>query len=82
MLIKQRTARDVALTCSHLRDLCYSAVQHLNLSTLHPCGNVSGVEAMVQGVPQHFSNCTSVQLLLRGDTSFHTTPYLLPALAK
>jgi hypothetical protein len=82
ILIKQGSARDAALTCSQLRDMCHGAVQHINLSTLHPCEDMSSLEEMVQGVPKHFSNCTSVQLLLQGESSYHTTPYLLPALAR
>lgn len=80
-LTKQGSAPNVALACSQLRDLCYGAVQHINLSTLHAGGDISAVEDSVQGVPQHFTNCTSVQVLVRVD-SYHTTPYLLPALAR
>jgi hypothetical protein len=33
-LIAQGSARAVALTCSQLRDLCFGAVQHIDLSSV------------------------------------------------
>lgn len=82
-LVKQGSATTVVLTCSELRDLCYGAVQHLNLSKVHGSSDSNqAVEDWVQSLPQHFPHCTSVQLQLGQEASYHTTPYLLPALAR
>lgn len=81
-LAAQGSAQDVALTCSQLRDLCFGAVQHLDLSSVNDSSNSSVVEDWVQTIPQHFKGCESAQLYLEDEGSYHTTSYLLPALAR
>jgi hypothetical protein len=80
-LVAQGSARDVALTCSQLRDLCFGAVQHINLSSVQD-DEQGALEDWVLSIPQHFQSVTSVQLLLNDEGSYHTIPYLLPELAR
>jgi hypothetical protein len=80
-LVAQGSAGAVALTCSQLRDLCFGAVQHINLSSVRD-SELSDVEYWTQSIHQHFNNVTTVRLLVIDDASYHTAPYLLPALAR
>lgn len=80
----QGSATAVALTCSTLRDLCYSSVHRLDLIDLVQQGSCdfSTIEECMRTVPHHFSNCKVVALTLDIETMYHIVPYLLPALAK
>ncbi len=79
-LVDQGPAGDVALTCSQLRDLCFGAVQDIDLSSLHNSSDTSAVGDWAHSIPQHFKNVTSVQL--HEEPSYHITAFLLPALSK
>jgi hypothetical protein len=80
-LISQGSARDVALTCSMLRDLCFGAVQHIDLSSVQDDEH-GALDDWVLSIPQHFQSVTSVQLSFNDEDSYHTIPYLLPELAR
>jgi hypothetical protein len=83
-LVKQRSARSVALTCRQLRDLCHGSVQRLNLTKVlkHDSIDTRALENLLPSLPQHFSNCTSAQLWLRQGRSYYRLSYLLPGLAR
>jgi uncharacterized protein with HEPN domain len=83
-LTSQGSASDVALACSQLRDLCFGAVQHLDFSSVWDTNSedISDVQDQLQHVAQHFKNTKAVQLLLDYQDSYHTLPYMLPALAR
>jgi hypothetical protein len=81
-LVEQGSAADVALTCSQLRDLCYSSRQSINLGALLDSSEPSKLKSVISGLPLHFPNCSAVSFQLDSDKSYHTMPYLLPALAR
>jgi hypothetical protein len=80
-LIGQGSAQDVALTCSQLRDLCFGAVQHIDLSSVQDDEH-GALDDWVLSLSQHFKSITSVQLSLNDEGSYHTVPYLLSELAR
>jgi hypothetical protein len=80
-LISQGLAGNVALACRQLRDLCFGAVQHINLSSVQD-SELSDVDVWALTLSLHFSNAKSAQLLLSDEASYHRAPYLLPALAR
>jgi hypothetical protein len=83
-LARQRSAGDVALTCSQLRDLCHGSVQRLDLTQALKQDRIYPVmlEEWMQSLPQHFSNCTSVGLRLHQEGDLHALNYLLTALSR
>jgi hypothetical protein len=81
-LVEQRSAEAVALTCSQLRDLCYSSIQSIDLRRLFQGVDHRHIESWMQGLPLHFPNCTAVSLELRSEASYHTVLFILPALAR
>jgi hypothetical protein len=81
-LIEQGSAANVALTCSQLRELCYSSRQCINLGAFLDSSEPSSLKSVVSGLPMHFPYCSAVSLRLGSDKSYHTMPYLLPALAQ
>lgn len=81
-LIEQGSAADLALTCSQLRDLCYSSSQSIDLGPLPDSTGPSNLKLWVRDLPVHFPNCSTVLVGLRSDSSYHCMPYILPALAR
>jgi hypothetical protein len=81
-LVEQRSAADVALSCSQLRDLCYSSRQSLNLGALLYSTDPWSLRAQVQTLPLHFPNCSAVSLDFTSNNCHHTMPCLLPELAR
>lgn len=81
-LIEQGSAASVALACIQLRDLCYSSIRRLNLSSLHGSDSISMLEDQVHAVPEHFPNVKEVQLCFSDEESYHATPCLLQVLTR
>lgn len=81
-LVEQGSAAEVALTCSQLRDLCFSSRQSIDLGDLYDSPSFGELGSWMQGLPLHFPNCTTVSFKLGSEGSYHTIPYLLPALAR
>lgn len=59
-LVDQGSAQNVTLTCSQLRDLCFGAVQQINLSSVRD-NELSDVEDWTQNIHQHFQYVTTVR---------------------
>jgi hypothetical protein len=81
-LIEHGSAAAVALSCSQLRDLCYSSRQSLNLGRLLDRTDPWCLRSLVQILSLHFPNCLEVSLELPSALSYQNMPYLLPALAR
>jgi hypothetical protein len=83
-LIRQGSAAAVALTCSQMRDLCYSSRQSVNLGRLleRTAYEPSNLMSWVQSLPAHFPNCSTVSFEIGQTNGFHGIPYILPALAR
>jgi hypothetical protein len=81
-LVEQGSAADVALTCSQLRDLCYSIRRSINLGALLDSSEPSRLKSVVSGLPVRYPDCSAVSLQLKSVKSYHMTPYVLPALAR
>jgi hypothetical protein len=84
-LARQRSAGDVALTCTQLRDLCHGSVQRLDLTAAlkQDSSETSALATWTSHMPQHFSNCTSVvDQRLHGEGDLHAVNYLLTALSR
>jgi hypothetical protein len=80
-LVDQGSAAAVALSCSQLRDLCYSSRQSLKLGALLDSTDSWGLRSELQNLPANFPNCSSVSLELKSDTCYNSMPCVLPALA-
>jgi hypothetical protein len=82
-LVEHKSAADVALSCSQLRDLCYSSRQILKIGLWKLGHNRSQIESHVQSLPTNFPNCTVVSLGLNGmGQSYDAVPAVLPALER
>lgn len=86
VLLPQLQARGcvaaVALTCSQLRDLCYSTVAQVDLQTLHSIKDPLVLGRYTQNLGAHFPTCSSVELFLQEAGNYHCMPYVLPSLRR
>jgi hypothetical protein len=59
-------------------------VQRLDLASVleQDSSETRPLEEWMQSLPQHFSNCTSAQLCLREEGSYHRLAYVLTGLAR
>jgi hypothetical protein len=81
-LVEQGSAAAVALTCSQMRDLCYSSRQSINLGALLDSSEPWNLRSLVQRLPLHFPNCSTVSVELNSVLCYQNMPFLLPALAR
>lgn len=82
VLIQQRSAANLARSCTKLRDLCYSSTKKLNLSSLSAIADPSTLQDRAQLLPKHFKNCKCAQLCLRHSEDHSMMQFLLPELAR
>lgn len=82
-LIKQRSARNVAASCTQLRDLCFRTVQDVVLgSTSKADISTMGLGEWISPLPACFPNCTTLALYMDCQHDYINAPHLLPALAR
>lgn len=82
MLVKQKAAGNLALTCSGLRAICQRCTKRLNLTHLSACSSTADVKAWTAHLPDRFSNCVRVTLSLTKAEHHVNIPAMLPALAR
>jgi hypothetical protein len=80
-LIAQGSTADFALSCTQLRDLCYSSRQSLKLGALLASSDSESLLPQVQSLPAHFPNCSAVSLEIKSYECCNTLPYIMPSLA-
>lgn len=81
-LAAAKSAANVALVCSRLRDLCHSSCNTLNLLPLASSSDPSVAVAWTDAAVEHFPNVAFVKLSILEDASYLVTPSLMPALAR
>jgi hypothetical protein len=72
----------VALTCSQLRDLCYSTVANVDLRALHSIRDPLVLGRYTQNLGAHFPTCNSIKLRVQEAENYHCMPYVLPSLRR
>jgi hypothetical protein len=83
MLVEDRSAGNLAATCSQLRKLCHSSIKWLDLrpllvDDLQP----SEAQKWTQHLQEHFPRCNLVVMHVQEKDSYHAVNYVLPALAR
>lgn len=84
-LAAQGSASSVALTCTTLRDLCYSSVQELQLKAVPDAVlpiTVATVQRWADSLAAHFPSCTSISVGVGCAADCELTGHLMPALAR
>jgi len=80
-----KSAGNLALTCSCLRDMCQQSQRQLDLSSISNSSSRSrsAVETAALGaLAQHFPHCTLVKITLEQDGSYLSIPAVVNALAR
>lgn len=84
-LVAQGSAGSVALTCSRLRDVCYSSVQQLNVVVVHEsmlAYTFRTVRSWGLSLQAHFPGCTSISVGLGCAFDCGFVIQLIPGLAR
>jgi hypothetical protein len=83
-LTAQGSVSSVALTCTTLRDLCYSSVEKLALKAVPDCvlPSIATVKSWANSLAGHFPSCTSLSVGVVCAADCELTGHLMPALAR
>jgi hypothetical protein len=82
-LLQQGSAHSVALTCSRLRDLCYSSVETLQLKAVPGCiPDAAAVKTWGQNLSAHFPSCQSITVAVGCAADCQLTGHIVSELAR